>query len=407
MNEIRTATIIGGGIAGTVAAMALQRAGIEAKVFEAYGQAPEGVGAALIVAPNGINALRVLDLDGPIEAIGIPSPRMVVQSWTGKQLAEFRELPGLPVARTISRPELHGELARQAADRGIAIEYGKEFVASREGDDGVTAIFADGSEASADVLIGADGIHSAVRRHIDPAGAGPEFGDLCGFGGWVDDLGLEPTDGAYRMVFGKRGFFAHFVAADGRTLWFANIASEQPLSIAEAEAIPAERWLTELRETFTEDRCPALAILDRVRPADLMTTGTALRLPTPARWHRGRCIILGDAAHATSSSSGQGASMAIESALQLAMELRDADSIGSAFDSYERVRRPRVEKVIAHGKRTESKKAPGPVGRILRDLLLPPAMKLVAKPEGMRWLLAYEIQWDGSPAARAGKAVVR
>jgi len=394
MRDQRTAIVVGGGIAGPVAAMALQRAGIDATVYEGYDDVAEGVGAALMVAPNGLGALGLLGIDEGLRGIGIPSPRMVVRSGTGKQLAEFRALPGLPVAQTVNRADLHRLLAREAAERGVAIEYGKRFVTAEESGDGITAVFADGSRATGDVLIGADGIGSAVRGFIDPAAKGPEFGGLCGFGSWLEDSGLEPTDGAYQMTFGKHGFFAYLVAEDGRTLWFASIAHDRGLSIAEAEAIPAARWLAEMREIFAEDRCPALRILDRVRPEYLMTTGTALRLPTPARWHRGRALIIGDAAHAASSSSGQGASMAIESAIEVAISLQREQTIEAAFERYESVRRPRVEKVIAYGRRTESRKAPGPVGRVLRDLLMPVAMKAFAKPEKMRWLTAHQIRWE-------------
>jgi 2-polyprenyl-6-methoxyphenol hydroxylase-like FAD-dependent oxidoreductase len=399
MKEQRTAIVVGGGIAGPVAAMALRRAGVEARVYEGYEHAADGVGAALMVAPNGLGALGLLGIDERLGGIGIPSPRMVVRSGSGKQLAEFRDLPGLPVAQTVSRADLHRVLAAQAAERGVEIEYGKRFVSAEESGDGIAAVFADGSRAEADFLIGADGIGSVVRGHVDPAAKGPEYGELCGFGSWLADSGLEPTGGAYQMTFGRHGFFAYLVAEDGRTLWFASIAHDRGLSIAEAEEIPARRWLDEMRETFAEDRCPALEILDQVRPEDLMTTGTQLRLPTPSHWHRGRALIIGDAAHAASSSSGQGASMAIESAIEMAISMQREATVEAAFERYENVRRPRVEKVIAYGRRTESRKAPGPVGRVLRDLLMPVAMKAFAKPEKMRWLTAHRIEWEQAPAA--------
>jgi len=397
MRDERTAIVIGGGIAGPVTAMALQRIGIEATVYEGYGKAADGVGAALMVAPNGLAALGLLGIDERLRGIGIPSPRMVVRSGTGKQLAEFRDLPNLPTAQTVSRADLHRVLEQEAAQRGIEIEYGRRFVTAEETDGGIVATFSDGTRATADLLIGADGIDSTVRGYIDPEAKGSEFGDLCGFGSWLENSGLEPTGGAYQMIFGKRGFFAYLVAESGRTLWFASIAHDADLTIAEAEAIPAQRWLDELRDTFAEDRCPAPEILAQVRPEDLMTTGTQLRLPTPARWRRGRALIIGDAAHAASSSSGQGASMAIEDAIEIAISLQRTETTEAAFDRFERTRRPRVEKVIAYGKRTESRKAPGPVGRVLRDLLMPPAMKVFAKPEKMQWLTAHQIDWEDVP----------
>jgi 2-polyprenyl-6-methoxyphenol hydroxylase-like FAD-dependent oxidoreductase len=403
MTEVRRAIVIGGGIAGPAVAMALQRADIEATVYEAHETTAEGVGAAMMLAPNGLNALTVLDAADGVRDIGTPSPRMIIKSGTGKKLAEFRDLPGVPTAQTVSREDLYRVLYREASDRGIRIDHGKRLLGTElDHGHGVTAQFADGSEAEGDVLIGADGIGSTVRRLIDPTAPEPEYGDMIGFGSWLPDSGVDPTGGAYHMMFGKYGFFAYIVAEDRRTLWFANVPYERRMSLAEARAEPAANWLDLLRRTFAEDNSPALGILGRVDPRDLLTTGTKLSLPTPKVWHRDQMIIIGDAAHAASTSSGQGASMAIESAIELARCMRDLP-VPEAFAQYERLRRPRVEKVIAHGKRTDDNKAPGPVGRVLRDLLMPPAMKVIARPRSMAWLFEHTIDWD-APAAPGAEA---
>src|SRR6266511_2835239 len=95
MTHTRTALVIGGGIAGPVAAMALQKAGIEATVYEAYDSAADGIGGALSIAPNGLNALGVIDADHTVRRVATPMTAMVIQSWTGKQLGEFGSPPGL------------------------------------------------------------------------------------------------------------------------------------------------------------------------------------------------------------------------------------------------------------------------------------------------------------------------
>jgi 2-polyprenyl-6-methoxyphenol hydroxylase-like FAD-dependent oxidoreductase len=109
-------------------------------------------------------------------------------------------------------------------------------------------------------------------------------------------------------------------------------------------------------------------------------------------------VLVGDAAHATSPSSGQGVSLAVESAVQLARCLRDLPSVPEAFATYERMRRPRVERIIAAAARTNNDKAAGPLARVLRDLFLPVAMKLLAKPEKMAWQVDYRIDWDAVAA---------
>lgn len=230
----------------------------------------------------------------------------------------------------------------------------------------MTATFADGSTASADILIGADGIRSTVRTLLDPDAPGPRYVGLLGLGAWVPGEGLPPTNGAMHFAFGRRAFFGYSIDA-GHAGWFANLPSAEPLTAAEARRIPDEEWLRRLKVLYADDTLPALQMLDRVRPGELVNVGAMHDMPPVPVWHRGRAVLVGDAAHATSPSSGQGASLAIESAIELARCLRD-QPVGAAFDAYERSRRPRVEKVIARttpgqpgqGRRPGGARHPGP-----------------------------------------------
>lgn len=104
-------------------------------------------------------------------------------------------------------------------------------------------------------------------------------------------------------------------------------------------------------------------------------------------------MIVGDAAHATSPSSGQGASMAIEDAVVLARCLRDLPDVERAFAAYEQIRRQRVERVVAYGARTNNSKAAGPIARVLRDLMLPIIFKRTAGEESFAWVYDYHIGW--------------
>jgi 2-polyprenyl-6-methoxyphenol hydroxylase-like FAD-dependent oxidoreductase len=104
-------------------------------------------------------------------------------------------------------------------------------------------------------------------------------------------------------------------------------------------------------------------------------------------------VITGDAAHATSPSSGQGASMAIEDVIVLARSLRDTDRVDDALAEYERLRRRRVERVVRYSARIGQTKSPGPIGRWFRDLCMPVALKLFAGPEAQAWLYRYHIDW--------------
>jgi 2-polyprenyl-6-methoxyphenol hydroxylase-like FAD-dependent oxidoreductase len=257
----------------------------------------------------------------------------------------------------------------------------------------VTAHFANGSRADADILIGADGIRSTVRGLIDPAAPAPRRTRLLGFGGLIGRTGLASTGGRMHMIFGRRAFFGYQIHDDGSGGWFVNLPHREPMTLTQARAVGADEWLRVLRDAFAADRSPAPDLLRLADPASLVITGTLEDLPTVPTWSRGRMVLVGDAAHATPPSSGQGASLAIESGVQLARCLRDLPH-PAAFAAYERLRRDRVERIIAAAARTNSDKAAGPIGRVLRDLLLPVAMKLLAKPEKQAWQFNHPIDWD-------------
>src|SRR5215212_1712986 len=167
------ALVIGGGIAGTVTAIALREAGIEAVVYEAYDRTADGIGSFLSLAVNGLDALHPFDLDNVVRSKGFDTPRMTMQSGTGKVLADFPNGVALPngmVSQTIKRSDLYTALRDEAVRRGVPIEYGKRLVAAENTTGGgVVARFEDGSQAEGDLLIGADGLHSRARRIIDPA----------------------------------------------------------------------------------------------------------------------------------------------------------------------------------------------------------------------------------------------
>jgi 2-polyprenyl-6-methoxyphenol hydroxylase-like FAD-dependent oxidoreductase len=173
------------------------------------------------------------------------------------------------------------------------------------------------------------------------------------------------------------------------------------VSHAERAATTAEQWQRQLRELFASDRGPAADLIAAGRlefAAD--NTHDLPRVPT---WHKGPMVIIGDAAHAPSPSSGQGASMAAEDALVLAKSLRDLPDAPQAFDAYERLRRRRVERIVKQGARTSSTKTPGPAGRTLRDLMLPLVFKFLVTEKSLAWMYDHHIDWE-APVAPAPQA---
>src|SRR5262249_16669760 len=148
-------------------------------------------------------------------------------------------------------------------------------------------------------------------------------------------------------------------------------------------------------EQFRDDAGPAVGLIEAGR-LELAADNTHDLGHVP-NWHRGPIVIIGDAAHAPAPTSGQGASMAIEDAIVLASALRHQPSIPQAFAAYEGARRERVEKIVAWGARGSNNKAPGRVGRIVRDAMLRFLFRFVITEKATAWMYDYRVEL-GSPA---------
>ena len=185
MSAAHSALVIGGGIAGPVAATALAMAGIDVDVYEARPSDPaaaNGIGGSLALEPNGLAALRIVDADDAVRAAAIPITRSVM-SIASKAGREVPTPHGLPPRQLIDRGALHRILRDRADEAGVRIHDGKRLIGVDERPDGVTAHFADGTHASADVLVGADGVQSTVRRLIDPGAPACRLHRAAGFRG--------------------------------------------------------------------------------------------------------------------------------------------------------------------------------------------------------------------------------
>jgi 2-polyprenyl-6-methoxyphenol hydroxylase-like FAD-dependent oxidoreductase len=394
------ALIIGGGIGGPVAAVALRRAGIEAVVHEAHTGPGEGLGAFLTLAPNGLAALREVGMLAPVlRAASFPTTSMEFVNGSGRRLGLMPDGSGRGPAElrtvTVNRGALQRTLAREAGQQGVRIDYGKRFVGYTETDTGVLAEFADGTTAEADVLVGADGIHSPVRRAMDPGAPRPDYTGLLGLGGYARTEGIAPTpEATTRMVFGKRAFFGYQTAPSGEVYWFVNLAHPE-LSRAEIAARGDEAWKEHVLELFADDLPDITTILRATGPERFRPMGTYDMASLP-RWSRGRAALMGDAAHAVSTSSGQGASLAVEDALVLAICLRDLPTVEEAFAAYERRRRDRVERVVAEGRRRGNQKVGSahPVALFTRDLTLRVVFALTARFGSQAWMNEHRIDFE-------------
>jgi 2-polyprenyl-6-methoxyphenol hydroxylase-like FAD-dependent oxidoreductase len=330
--------VIGGGIAGTSAALALHGAGIDASVHEAEPRGSEDAGAFLTLAESGMRALQRIGADEAVTAASAPLRAMRLSGGDGTERATAPIGDGTgPGYRYLTRARLCSVLQDEARRRGIPLHRGARLVGATPDGGGVTATFADGSRASGDLLVGADGLRSTVRTLIDPTAAAPRYVGQRVFYGYSAGTGLDGEPDRIHFVHGATAFGYLVTERDG-TWWFARVTGPEDGRAELASATTARRR-AELTALLADEPAP-LAI---VRAAHRVLVTNAYDLAGVRTWHRDRMLVVGDAAHAASPATGQGASMALEDAVALADALRDRPDPERAFAAYERERRDRVE----------------------------------------------------------------
>jgi 2-polyprenyl-6-methoxyphenol hydroxylase-like FAD-dependent oxidoreductase len=403
----RNVLIIGGGVAGPALALFLQRAGIEVSVYEAGEKADDQAGSFLNVASNGMRVLETLGLDGAVAQEGIACPQLMMWNGQGKLLGEVPNglQPGEgPTSVTIKRGTLHKILHDEVIRQGISVEFGKKLqdvkVGKPDGTQAVRAIFRDGSYAEGDLLIGCDGIHARTRQIINPQAPLPSYTGLVSCGGYarlpVADLPNVPRS-TQHLIFGKHAFFGYLIREDGEIYWFENLGYSGAPRRSELEAISDEEWKAKLLAMHQEDQ-PVIQAMIRATTSEIATY-PIYDIPTQPIWHKGPICLIGDAAHATSPSAGQGASLALEDAIVLARCLRDLPGTHTAFHTFEQLRRERAEKIVKFSReRGANKVTSNALARWWRDMTLPFFLRHFAKGDAIRWIAEYEVAWDAPVA---------
>jgi 2-polyprenyl-6-methoxyphenol hydroxylase-like FAD-dependent oxidoreductase len=390
------ALIVGGGIAGPATALALAKVGMEPVVLERRPVVDPEVGSWFTLAPNGLSALDAIDALEVAREGAVPSSANVMYGATGRRLGRVglgRRLDNGLVALTMKRSWLAARLQCEAEHQGIVVRRGAEVSAVTDSGDHVEATLSDGTVLTADLLVGADGVHSRVRQAIDAHSPAARYVGLTNFGGITrhtpiaDDL--EPE--AWHFVFGSRAFFGAHPTPAGDVVWFVNVP-EPEITREQRRDISEKQWARRLLSLVQDDAGPAAEL---VRTGRLELAGdNTYDLGHVPNWFRGRMVIIGDAAHAPSPSSGQGASMALEDAVVLAQALRDHVEVPAAFAAYEGTRRKRVEKIVAVGARSSSSKIPGPIGRRFQELMLRFAFHYMITDRSIAWINNHKIRWD-------------
>jgi salicylate hydroxylase len=365
--------IAGGGVAGTACAVALAATGAEVTLYEAYEDPAGPVGSFLSLAANGLRGLDVLGALDAVRAAGFAVPRQRMWAGNGKLLGDVargRTAEDPMISVTLMRSDLVSVLREQARRAGARIVTGQRLTS-----DDLAAAAADGT----DLVVGADGIWSATRRFLDPAAPDPVYGGQYSVSGVARGLEFEP--GSWNMIYGRRGAFIYLPAPDGSVWWSAQVSAAQPPG-------PDAANLDRLAALYAaEDRAASiLRASDPARDTGHGVTQHHVLAPVP-RWHGGRTVLVGDAAHPVG--SGQGASMAIEDAIVLAQELQARGSVAAALAGYDERRRPRVAKMAKTAASNRDAKVAGPVAARVRNLMMPLFFGRFYE-KATAWLYAYD-----------------
>lgn len=370
----RTAIIIGGGIAGPAVALFLDRAGVRSQIFEAYPPS-DGVGGGFQIAPNGMRVLAALGLADAVAAHGHPADGFSFWNHRGRLLGRMQtDRSGKAI--TTMRAPFYRVLVDAVERARIPIHHGKRVVDLADDGDAIVARFADGSSVRGDFVVGADGVHSPIRALVAPDHAASRYTGLLGIGGLTQatPVDLDPrTVSTLNFVLGPRLSFGYSVmGATGRWGWWSHIPADREPTRDELRAFVADGGArTRLLELFG-GWCPPIGPMLETSTSILCTP--IHDVPSLPAWSRGRAVLIGDAAHAMSPAAGQGASLALEDAMQLAGAVADpATPLADAFASFEASRRARAEPIakLARDNDQRALKQLGAFGCWMRDRMFP------------------------------------
>jgi salicylate hydroxylase len=343
--------VVGGGIGGLVLALAMRERGISIEVYEQADELRE-IGAAVALSANGTRELRRLGLGPQIESVSVVPSALVIRRWdSGEVIADhpmgrdgiYEATFGAPYYG-VHRVALLQALADRLADEGVNL--GRRCVGVDERDSGAELRFADGSSATADLVVGADGVHSVIRRHV--------VGEVRGrFSGTVGYRGLVPVEAMpslpdptpLQFWAGPRRHLLHYAIDGGRTVNF--------LAVVRSPEWTADTWMEECEVSDAVDAYAGWhpAVTEMVGATDVGARWALFDLAPLERWHTNRVVLMGDAAHAMVPHQGQGANQTIEDAIALA-DCLAANDLASALRHYEESRRKRTARVQRWSRRT-------------------------------------------------------
>ena len=330
MADVERILIVGGGIAGLSVATALHQQGLTPELVERSTTWP-AVGAGINLPANGVRVLRALGVGEVVDRTATVIRRWGFFDQQGALLCEtdledlWRDVgPSLGITRVRLQEAL-------VAGAAVSHRLGVSLTALTQDDDRVRVSFSDGTSGDYDLVVGADGIHSTVRE-LALSASSPSYAETMV---WRSVIPTRPPGILDMMVLmGEGCFFGLAPMGEGHTYGFGAVGGARFKD-------PIVGRLERFRRRFAEFGAPVPAYLAALQSDEQLHFG-AIEWVEVDEWHRGRVVLLGDAAHAGPPHMGEGGCMAMEDALVLADVLPTAESVGSALDAYVRRRRPRA-----------------------------------------------------------------
>jgi 2-polyprenyl-6-methoxyphenol hydroxylase-like FAD-dependent oxidoreductase len=330
MTGVKRILVVGGGIGGLTTTVALRQSGFDVDLVE-KNPAWDVYGVGIIQPGNALRALHALGLAEAAVAQGHPINGDA--AWLGDGQVKLADndwpplVPGLPPGNGITRPRLHRILQEAVLGSGADVRTGVTLTTLDDGADGVSVAFTDGATRDYDLVVAADGLYSQVREMVFGAGIKPKYtGQVC----WRYNLPrIEGLDKIWVFI-GATGT-AGFVPLAPDLMYMLTI--EKPPEGTPLR-LPREGIAAVYRERLAQFGGAVAEQRELIVDDDAVVYRPVENVVVPAPWHRGRVVLIGDAAHATSLHCGQGAAQAIEDGIVLSEELLDQDSLAAALDAY-------------------------------------------------------------------------
>jgi salicylate hydroxylase len=332
------AAIVGGGIAGLTAAVALRRRGVDVKVFEKAKVLAE-VGAGILVYPNALRQLERLGLRESLAKVGarVTGGSYIRMDGTVVGPIQATDSSGWNGIYGMHRADLLQTLAAALPPRSIHTDH--QCTGFTQSGNEAHLTFANGAVADADVVIGADGINSILRAHVvEPMAA--EYSGSRAYRGLIERAKLPNWKSEAHQIWMGDG--KHFIVFPVRRGELLNYVGFVPTQTETVESWSAAGDRDQLAESFSGWDAPVVELIEKVETC--FWWGIYDHKPLKS-WTNGRLALLGDAAHAMQPHVGQGANQAVEDAIALAvfLEGRNADAAVDGLESYEAFRRERTD----------------------------------------------------------------